>query len=252
MRTRLHRLARSALLVAVALAALGAFGEGRGQGAIPVDLELVLAVDASSSVSAREFNLQMRGLAEAFRHPAVHGAIRAAGDLGIAVAMVQWSDNRKQTVAIEWALVRDEAEAQAFAQTIDTTPRYLIGGGTAIGGALLFATRQLQINRFMGRRSVIDLSGDGRTNQGSQPSKARDAAVALGITINGLAILNEDPLVDRHYQAQVIGGTGAFVMRADDYEDFTRAILQKLIKEISGAPVARLRVPEDRSTSARS
>ena len=252
MRSRLHRFARPALLVAVVLAALGAFGEGRGQGAIPVDLELVLAVDASSSVSAREFNLQMRGLAEAFRHPAVHGAIRAAGDLGIAVAMVQWSDNRKQTVAIEWAPVRDEAEAQAFAQTIDTTPRYLIGGGTAIGGALLFATRQLQINRFMGRRSVIDLSGDGRTNQGSQPSKARDAAVALGITINGLAILNEDPLVDRHYQAQVIGGTGAFVMRADDYEDFTRAILQKLIKEISGAPVARLRVPEDRGASARS
>ncbi len=252
MRSRFYRLARPALLVAVVLAALGAFGEGRGQGAIPVDLELVLAVDASSSVSPQEFNLQMHGLAEAFRHPAVQGAIRAAGDLGIAVAMVQWSDNRKQTVAIKWAQVRDEAEAQAFAQMIDSTPRYLIGGGTAIGGALLFATRQLQINRFTGRRSVIDLSGDGRTNQGSQPSKARDAAVALGITINGLAILNEDPLVDRHYQAQVIGGTGAFIMRADDYEDFTRAILQKLIKEISGAPIARLRVPEDRSTSARS
>ena len=252
MRTRLHRLARSALLVAVALAALGTFGDARGQGAIPVDLELVLAVDASSSVSPQEFNLQMHGIAEAFRHPAVQGAIRASGDLGIAVAMVQWSDNRKQTVAIKWTAVRDEAEAQAFAQEVDNTPRYLIGGGTAVGGALLFATRQLQINRFVGRRRVIDVSGDGRTNQGSQPSKARDAAVALGITINGLAILNEDRLVDRHYQNQVIGGTGAFVMRADDYEDFARAILRKLIKEISGAPVARLPVPEDRGTSARS
>jgi hypothetical protein len=250
MQSRLSRSARPALLAAAVLATavlviLGAVGEGRGQGAAPVDLELVLAVDASSSVSASEFNLQMHGLAEAFRHPAVQGAIRGLGDLGIAVAMVQWSDNRKQTVAIEWTVVRDEAEAVAFAGKIDNTPRYLIGGGTAIGGALIFATHQLQVNRFEGRRKVIDLSGDGRTNQGSSPAKARDEAVALGITVNGLAILNEDQLVDRHYANHVIGGTGAFVMRANDYENFADAILEKLIKEIGGAPIARLPAADD-------
>jgi hypothetical protein len=128
--------------------------------------------------------------------------------------------------------------ADAFAAEIDNTPRYLIGGGTAIGGAVLYSMHQLQINDFDGRRKVIDVSGDGRTNQGSSPNRARDLAVAAGITINGLAILNEDVLVDLHYEANVIGGTGAFVMRADDYQDFADAILEKLVKEISGVPIA--------------
>ncbi len=213
---------------------------GLAQGRRLVDLELVLAVDTSSSVSPGEFNLQMQGLAEAFRNSAVHGALQAAGDLGIAVAMVQWSDNRKQTVAIDWKMVRDQNSAVAFAREIDATPRYLIGGGTAIGGAVNFSAHHLRINGFEGRRKVIDVSGDGRTNQGSNPARARDDAVAQGITINGLAILNEDGLVDRHYLANVIGGTGSFVMQADDYSDFARAIVEKLIKEIAGVPIAGL------------
>jgi hypothetical protein len=209
-----------------------------GQDRVGVDLELVLAVDASSSVSADEFDLQMRGLSNAFRHPGVIGAIRAAGDLGIAVTLVQWSDNRKQTVAVDWLAVSDEASALALSAEIESTPRFLVGGGTAIGGALQFAIRQFDRNNFSGRRRVIDLSGDGRTNQGSQPSKMRDLAVAAGITVNGLAIMNEDPSVANYYRYNVIGGTGAFVMSADDYSDFSRAILHKLIKEIAGAPVA--------------
>ena len=208
------------------------------QGRRPVDLELVLAVDSSSSVSPGEFNLQMQGLASAFRSPDVQSAIQVAGDLGIAVAMVQWSDNRKQTVAIDWQMVRDPSSAEAFAREIDNTPRYLIGGGTAIGGAVNFSARQLGINGFEGRRKVIDVSGDGRTNQGAHPSRIRDLAVAAGITVNGLAILNEDLYVDRYYLYNVIGGTGAFVMTATDYEDFAEAILAKLIKEIAGVPIA--------------
>jgi hypothetical protein len=215
-----------------------------GQGQIGVDLELVLAVDASSSVSEAEFDLQMRGFSEAFRHPAVIGAIRAAGDLGIAVSLIQWSDNRKQTVAVDWLAVSDEASALALSAEIENTPRFLIGGGTAIGGALRFSIRQFDRNNFTGRRRVIDLSGDGRTNQGSQPSKMRDVAVATGITVNGLAILNEDPSVANYYRYNVIGGTGSFVMSADDYADFSRAILHKLIKEIAGAPVAARPQPE--------
>jgi hypothetical protein len=224
---------------ALPLGAVPAFGQSQ----IGVDLELVLAVDASSSVSADEFDLQMRGLSEAFRHPGVIGAIRAGGDLGIAVSLVQWSDNRKQTVAVDWMAVTDEASALALSLEIENTPRFLVGGGTAIGGALQFSIRQFERNAFIGRRKVIDLSGDGRTNQGSQPSKMRDRAVASGITVNGLAILNEDQTVDRYYRYNVIGGTGSFVMNADDYQDFARAILHKLIKEISGVPIASLRPP---------
>lgn len=205
----------------------------------PVDLELVLAVDASSSVSAEEFELQTLGLAKAFRDPRVIAAIRASGDLGIAVALVQWSDSRKQFRAVEWTQVRDEDGAQALAEEIENVPRFLVGGGTAIGGALAYAIRQFDLNGFTGRRRVIDVSGDGRTNQGAQPSDQRDIAVALGITINGLAILNEDPTVDSYYVANVIGGTGAFVMTANDYAAYAGAILAKLIKEIAGVPIAR-------------
>lgn len=203
-----------------------------------IDLELVLAVDTSSSVSADEFDLQMRGLAEAFRDPRVAQAIRASGDLGLAVALVQWSSNRKQFLAIDWTLVRDTQSAAAFSQALTDTPRYLFGGGTAIGDALEYATRQIEHNGFTGRRKVIDISGDGRTNQGTHPIHPRNVAIALGITINGLAILNEDSMMDSYYLENVIGGTGAFVMTANDYESYALAILNKLIKEIAGAPIA--------------
>ena len=204
----------------------------------PVDLELVLAVDASSSVSADEFDLQIKGLAKAFRNPGVLEAVQAGGDLGIAVCLMQWSDNRKQMRAIDWTPVYDESTILALADAIEATPRYLIGGGTAIGGAIQFAVRQFDDNGFDGRRRVIDISGDGRTNQGSQPSDQRDRAVLLGITINGLTILNEDPTVDTYYFRNVIGGTGAFVVTANDYESYATAILTKLIREIAAVPIA--------------
>ncbi len=203
-----------------------------------VDLELVLAVDASSSVSAAEFALQIQGLARAFRDPRVLQAIRASGDLGLAVSLVQWSDNRKQFLAVDWTLVAGPDGALAFAEEIADTPRFLIGGGTAIGGALKFAMRLLDGNDFQGRRRVIDVSGDGRANQGAHPARVRDRAVALGITINGLAILNEDLAVADYYRAHVIGGTGAFIMTANDYESYALAILIKLVREIAGAPIA--------------
>lgn len=203
-----------------------------------VDLELVLAVDASSSVSAEEFDLQMRGFADAFRNPAVAAAIRATGELGVAIAMIQWSDNRRQHVAIDWQHLTTAESAERYADLIDTTPRFLDGGGTAIGGAIEFGVRLIERNGFEGVRKVIDISGDGRANQGAQPAKIRDLAVLQGITINGLAILNEDSSVDAYYRSSVIGGTGAFVMTANNYEDFAAAMLEKLIKEIGAVPIA--------------
>ncbi len=211
----------------------------RAQGT-SVDLELVLAVDSSSSVTAEEFDLQMEGIAKAFRHSAVVAAIEAAGDLGVAVSLVQWSDNRRQFLAIDWMHLTDAESAEAFAEEIDATPRFVIGGGTAIGGAMSFSTRLIERNDYAGRRKVVDISGDGRANQGNQPEDERDKAVAAGFTINGLAILNEDFLVDRYYLYNVIGGTGAFLVTADDFQDFQEAILRKLIQEISGVPLAAL------------
>lgn len=210
---------------------------------VPVSLELVLAVDASSSVSSEEFALQMRGLAEAFRHPTVITAIQGTGAQGIAVGLVQWSDNRKQIVAVDWRQIRNAAEAEAFAAEIDSAPRFLVGGGTAIGGALEFSMRQLEINGFRGQRQVIDVSGDGRTNQGPQPASRRDLAVSRGITINGLAILNEDPIIDGYYARNVIGGPGAFVMTANDYAAYGIAILAKLVREIEAVPIVQYPLP---------
>ena len=226
-------------MLALAFAGLlASSGVTQGQEGEPVDLELVLAVDASSSVSDEEFDLQMKGLADAFRHEAVMAAIHATGDLGIAVTLIQWSDNLSQSTAVDWVRISSAEAAAAFGGEIERAPRFLVGGSTAIGGALKFSLRQMERNSFEGRRKVIDLSGDGRTNQGPAPDSIRDRAVAEGVTINALAILNEDLYVDRYYRRSVVGGTGAFVLTASDYVDFANAILLKLIREIAGAPIA--------------
>ncbi len=225
-----------ALAFAHSLASAAAPAAEFGQDRI-VDLELVLAVDASSSVSDEEFYLQIRGIAEAFRHRSVARAVRASGDLGLAVALFQWADNQQQTLTSGWMVVRDAPTASRFAKQVEAVIRSM-AGNTAIGSALEFAIDQLEGNGFDGRRRVIDVSGDGRNNHGSAAWLARDLAVAGGITVNGLAILNEDQTLDRYYITNVIGGTGAFVMTANDYEAYRSAIVTKLVREISGAPFA--------------
>lgn len=233
------RLAPAAVLRAVGLAAatlLAAPAESRGEE--PVDLELLLAVDTSLSVSQPEFRLQMNGLAQAFRHPAVLGAIRAAGDRGIAVSLLQWSDRQQQVSSIDWMLVRDATSAEAFAARIETTARAFAGAGTSISGAILAGVQTFDRNRFHAPRRVMDISGDGIDNRGPSPYSVRPRAAAAGVTINGLTILNEDPFLDRYYERSVIIGAGAFVLAAADYDDFARAIVAKLVREISPGPVA--------------
>jgi len=215
----------------------------------PVDLELVLAVDASASVSDAEFDLQVGGLAEAFRHRSVAQAIRAAGDFGLAVAVVQWAGYRQHALSVDWAVLRDAASARQFAEQVEGVWRSM-SGNTGIGGALEFAILQLEGNGYAGRRRVIDVSGDGRSNQGSAAWLVRDLAVARGITVNGLAILNEDPTLDRYYLTNVIGGPGAFVMTANDYVAYRLAILTKLVTEISGPPTAARPAPPGRAAVA--
>lgn len=197
-----------------------------------VDLELVLAVDVSSSVDAGEYELQMSGLAKAFRHPDVVSAIEASAAGGIAVIVVQWSGTRAQAVAVGWTRIWDADTAARFADRILGVPRTITGGSTSISGAINFALNEIRNNAFDGARLTIDISGDGRSNAGPLPATLRDRALAVGVTVNGLAILNDQPFVDTYYKANVIGGPNAFVLPAEDYHDFARAIVEKLVREI--------------------
>ena len=133
-------------------------------------------------------------------------------------------------------MVADRASVQALATRIETTGRSVIGE-TAIGAMLGFVVAHLESGPFRGARRIVDVSGDGRSNAGVAPGPLRDLAAAAGITINGLAIMNEDPAVDLYYADHVIGGPDAFVITARDYHDIARAMRLKLLREIRGAPL---------------
>lgn len=227
-----------ALILAAVTAAHTATSSARAE--IPVDLELLLAVDVSSSVDADEFDLQMRGLANAFLHPEVHAAIQAAGDHGIAIALMLWSDYAWQVLSVPWTLVRDSDDAARLAARIAASGRQISGGGTAISSAISVGMEELNRNGFDAARRVIDISGDGRSTFTAATEAARDAAIAHGIVINGLPILTDDPELDIYYRNSVIGGTGAFVLAAADYNAFATAIVAKLVREIVRAPVASM------------
>ena len=201
-----------------------------------IELELVIAMDTSSSVDEFEFELQKQGVAEAFRHPDVLEAIESCGGEEIAVAAVQWSGNRMHLIAVDWMLLRDETSAAAFAAKVEATHRLLIGF-TGLGGAIRFALKMIEENDLEGRRQIIDISGDGASS-GLIPNLERDRAVGRGATINGLAILNEESALDEYYATYVIGGTGAFVMSVASFDGFAEAIRTKLEREIRCPKVA--------------
>ncbi|GAB4237701.1 MAG: DUF1194 domain-containing protein [Methyloligellaceae bacterium] len=199
-----------------------------------VDLELVLAIDTSGSVDMREYRLQMEGVARAFRDPAVIAAIRGTGPAGIAVTVMHWSSSGEQHRLVPWMQIRGARSAAAFASRVRASmlPRRF-SDSTGVGDALLAAERLIASNRFEGRRKSIDISGDGINNSGIPPELVRDAIVAAGVTINGLAILNEQPHLHRYYLRHVIGGAGAFVMTVARYDDIIAAMRVKLLREIS-------------------
>ena len=204
---------------------------------IYVDLELVLAVDVSSSVDEEEYQLQIRGVGAAFTHPDVIAAIESSGGNGIAVAMVQWSDNEEQALVGGWHIIKDAADASEYARIIRRSPRIIAGGQTSIAGALSFSINEIKNNNIDSGRKVIDVSGDGRANNGIHPMNIRNLAIEENITINGLVIINEEPFLDGYFERGVIGGRGAFMMIAEDYRDYAAMILQKLLREI-GMPVS--------------
>lgn len=198
-----------------------------------VDLALILAIDCSFSVDSREFALQMEGIGRAFMRDDVKNAIAQGQRQRIAVAVVQWSDDRNQIVTLPWTIVSGNAQADQLGKLLASMPRQLAEGGTSISAALRFSA-PLFATAPSAERRVIDVSTDGRNNSGPPVSPTRDRLVADGITINGLTILNEWPTLDSYFENNVAGGVGYFVIPANDYEDYGEAMFRKLLREITG------------------
>jgi hypothetical protein len=215
----------------------------------PVDLLLVLAADVSRSVDAQKFQLQRDGYAAALADPRVLEMIQSGPNHRIAVCLVEWSGMMSQKVVIDWTLIDGPKAAQQFGDRLLETPRSF-ADRTSISGGITFAMAQFARAPFEARRHTIDVSGDGTNNSGADVQQARDQAVAAGITINGLAILSEHPLprnpehtnppggLAHYYRENVMGGPGAFVMEAKDFNSFGQALISKLIAEVASVPHA--------------
>jgi hypothetical protein len=209
----------------------------------PVDLLLVLAVDVSRSIDEDEARLQRQGFRNAVGDPRVIQAIRS-GTLGaVGIAYVEWSSADYQRLVIPWTYIDGPETARRWVAALEAAPRVSMNW-TSISGGIEFSMRVLEDAPFEGTRKVIDISGDGVNNSGAPVTLLRDLAVDAGITINGLPILNErSPFgrpptmpLDQYFQEFVIGGPGAFVIPADNFDAFQTAVLRKLIREISAAP----------------
>jgi len=203
-----------------------------------VDLALVLAVDASSSVDREEFGLMIGGYAAAFRDMEIAHALLAGRAGAAALAMLIWSGQGAQEIAIPWRILASPADVAALAEEIEGLPRLVPPGATALGEGMAAALALFASGPQLAQRMVLDVSGDGAHNQGRPPGPIRDIGVEAGITINALAVLNEEPDLMTHYAAEVIGGPGAFVMHCQDYGAFAAAIREKLRREIAGVFIA--------------
>jgi len=213
----------------------------------PVDVELVLAADGSGSIDDDELAFQRRGYAEAIQSPEVLNAVRAGIHGAIAVAYVEWGGPTSQHTIVDWTIVRDPASAAAFGAALVSRPRAAYGYNS-ISAAIDYSVHLLETNDHQGLKRVIDVSGDGPNIGGRAVTAARDDAVALGIVVNGLVIerpggtvrrVNGEPL-SVHYERDVIGGPGAFVMVADENRSFAEAVRAKMVLEIAGRPGPRL------------
>ena len=216
--------------------------------ATEVDLLLALAADVSRSVDQQKFNLQRKGYAAAITNPRVIEAIRS-GRLGrIAVCYVEWSGSISQNLVIDWTVIGDAASARRFASHLAEAPRSF-ADLTSISAGIDFAMAQIERAPFEAKRRVIDISGDGDDNNiGREVTEARDDAIAKGVTVNGIVVLDETLLsedgspystteLEHYFRDNVIGGPGAFVMVAQDFSAFGNVILNKLITEIAGLPL---------------
>jgi len=225
-------------IVGCLLLCLGLCGPARA--AEPVDLELVLAVDISGSVDEEEARLQRSGYVAALTDPDVLKAIRSGPFGRIAIAYFEWSGPETRRLILDWTMIEDQATAAAAANKL-AAARVISGMSTSISGAIDFAL-PMYGRAFEGARRVLDISGDGPNNAGSQVDLARDRALDRGIIINGLPIINgrsnrtgfpQLADLDLYYEHCVIGGPGSFMVVAAGFESFAEAIRKKMIIEIA-------------------
>ncbi|TMJ33008.1 MAG: DUF1194 domain-containing protein [Alphaproteobacteria bacterium] len=233
-------LVMAALLIAPALA----------PAADKVDLLLVLSADVSRSIDHPKFLLQREGYATAISDPHVLDAIKSGPQQRIALCYMEWSGFGAQKLLIDWALIDGAAAARKFGDQLLELPRSF-ADRTSISGGIEFASVQMEHAPYEAPRRTIDVSGDGTNNAGRDVKLARDEALAKGIVINGLVILSDRPVpwnaehtnppggLEKYYQENVVGGPGAFVLVAENFNSFGRAIIKKLIAEIALLPSSR-------------
>ncbi|PWC36258.1 DUF1194 domain-containing protein [Azospirillum sp. TSO35-2] len=240
---RAHRLLSRRVIGFLIVIALPAFWTAAPAAAqTPVDLELVLAIDVSGSVDPDEAKLQRNGYVQALMNTKVQDAIHGGPFGRIAATYIEWAGEEYQHVVVDWTELSDPASIERFAAAVAEAPM-ITEQWTSISGVIDRVVPMFDANGFEGTRRVIDISGDGENNRGRPVELARDAAVGRGITINGLPILNDRPNpwggaapndLEGYYRDHVIGGPGAFLVPARDFEAFADAILNKLLLEVSG------------------
>ena len=213
-----------------------------------VDLALVLVTDVSRSIDDSEFTLEKNGYGAAFTSPEVLAAIKNGPSGAIAVAYVEFASGFEVKTVLDWSVIHDRDSAKAFVDKLTAAPRSY-WGRTAISAGIDHAVGMLAENSFNPARRAIDVCGDGTNNAGRDVSDARDDAVKAGITINGLAIINEHPVswtfahvqppggLAKYYRDNVTGGPGSFVMEVHDFQAFGEAMTRKLVAEIAAGPV---------------
>jgi len=229
--------------LALILALIPAFAPGAAAPAqaqdVPVDLELILAVDVSRSMDLDEQQLQRDGYVAAITHPDVLAAIAQGRRGRIALSYVEWAGAETQYKVVDWRMIDGPESAAAFAATLAQAPIQQLRG-TSIANGLAFVAPEFDRNGYQATRRVIDISGDGPNNIGLPVEAARDAVVETGITINGLPIMIKPPggfaaigNLDVYYEDCVIGGFGAFQLVVRSADQFAEAIRRKLVLEIA-------------------
>jgi hypothetical protein len=232
------------MMRAFALVMLCVFACPAARAAEPVDVALVLVADVSRSIDDSEFQLQKQGYAQAFTDPKVVAAITSGLSGAISVAYIEFAGSEEVRTVVDWTIVRDAATAKAFVDRMSAAPRSF-WGHTSISAGIDQAVQMLAESGVEPSRRVIDVSGDGTNNSGRPSGDARDDALKAGITINGLAIINDHPVswtfahvqppggLGNWYKENVTGGAGSFVEEVHDFHDFGEALTRKLINEIS-------------------
>ena len=210
-------------------------------GAIPVDVELVIAVDVSYSMDPEEQALQREGYIQALTSREFMQALREGANGKVAITYFEWAGEFDQKIIMPWRLIEGPESADAVAAEIAAAP-YRRASRTSISGGLMFAKPLFDRSGYRGLRRVIDVSGDGTNNAGALIVPTRDDVLAAGITINGLPIMLKRPVrvtmdienLDVYYEDCVIGGPGAFVIPIKEREKFTEATRTKLVQEVAG------------------